>query len=120
MPISAGRLALATAAMLGGRVVCLHDGSCCMQVVARTREDILAARGVKPTLSPNLNVLATVEALDVKRLLFIGVGCQVQVRQLARSPASRARLPPRLPVLCVVERRLALDKLGVLGTNCLV
>lgn len=48
-------------------------------MVARTVEDILAARGVKPTLSPNLNVLATIEALpDVKRLLFIGVGCQVR------------------------------------------
>lgn len=48
-----------------------------MQVVARCKEDIMKARGVKPTLSPNLNVLATVEALDVKKLLFIGVGCQV-------------------------------------------
>ena len=46
-------------------------------MVARCREDIIKARGVKPTLSPNLNTLATVEALDVKRLLFIGVGCQV-------------------------------------------
>lgn len=48
-------------------------------MVARTPEDILAARGVKPTLSPNLEVLATVEALagTVKKLLFIGVGCQV-------------------------------------------
>lgn len=44
--------------------------------MARCKEDILAAKGVKPTLSPNLNVLATVEALDVRRLLFIGVGCQ--------------------------------------------
>jgi coenzyme F420-reducing hydrogenase beta subunit len=49
----------------------------CAQMVAWSKADILAARGVKPTLSPNLNVLATVEALDVKRLLFIGVGCQV-------------------------------------------
>ncbi len=48
-----------------------------MQLVARSKEDIIKARGVKPTLSPNLNTLATVEALDVKRLLFIGVGCQV-------------------------------------------
>ena len=46
------------------------------QMVARCKADILAARGVKPTLSPNLNTLATVEALGVKRLLFIGVGCQ--------------------------------------------
>ena len=50
-----------------------------MQVVARSKDDILKAKGVKPTLSPNLNTLAIVEALDVKRLLFIGVGCQVGV-----------------------------------------
>lgn len=68
-------------------------------VVARSVEDILAARGVKPTLSPNLNVLATVEALQVKRLLFIGVGCQVQA-------------------LRSIEPHLNLDKLYVLGTNC--
>lgn len=49
-----------------------------LQLVARCKEDILKAKGVKPTLSPNLNTLATVEALDVKKLLFIGVGCQVQ------------------------------------------
>jgi len=68
-------------------------------LVARSAADILAARGVKPTLSPNLNVLATVEALDVKKLLFIGVGCQVQA-------------------LRSVEPYLGLDKLYVLGTNC--
>lgn len=34
-------------------------------MVATTAEDIIAARGVKPCLSPNLNVLATVEALQV-------------------------------------------------------
>jgi hypothetical protein len=34
-------------------------------VLARTPEEVLAARGVKPTLSPNLNVLALVE---VRRL----------------------------------------------------
>jgi hypothetical protein len=46
-------------------------------------------------------VLATVEALapEVKRLLFIGVGCQVQA-------------------LRAVERHLGLEKLYVLGTNC--
>jgi len=45
-------------------------------VVAFT-EDILASKGVKPTLSPNLSVLATAESLKVKRLFFIGVRCQV-------------------------------------------
>lgn len=68
-------------------------------VVARSRQDILAARGVKPTLSPNLSVLATVEALDVKRLLFIGVGCQVQA-------------------LRAIQPHLNLEQLYVLGTNC--
>lgn len=68
-------------------------------IVARTVEDIMKARGVKPTLSPNLNVLATVEALQVKKLLFIGVGCQVQA-------------------LRSIEPYLNLDKLYVLGTNC--
>ncbi|KAF6262368.1 coenzyme F420 hydrogenase [Scenedesmus sp. NREL 46B-D3] len=70
-------------------------------VVARTAADIIAARGVKPTLSPNLEVLATVEALagSVKRLLFIGVGCQVQA-------------------LRAVEPYLGLEQLYVLGTNC--
>lgn len=51
--------------------------ACAVQFVARCKEDILKAKGVKPTLSPNLDTLAMVEALDVKRLLFIGVGCQV-------------------------------------------
>ncbi|MEW5312039.1 MAG: hypothetical protein WDW38_003702 [Sanguina aurantia] len=68
-------------------------------MVAMCVEDILKARGVKPVLSPNLDVLATVEALQVKKLLFIGVGCQVQA-------------------LRSVEKYLGLEKLYVLGTNC--
>ncbi|GJR05641.1 7-hydroxymethyl chlorophyll a reductase, chloroplastic [Tanacetum coccineum] len=68
-------------------------------VLARTPEEVLAAKGVKPTLSPNLNTLALVEAAGVKRLLFCGVGCQVQA-------------------LRSVEQYLNLDKLYVLGTNC--
>ena len=55
----------------------VHKCIAMLQMVARCKEDILKAKGVKPTLSPNLNTLATVEALDVKKLLFIGVGCQV-------------------------------------------
>ncbi|KAL6313022.1 hypothetical protein AAG906_037860 [Vitis piasezkii] len=68
-------------------------------VLARTPDEVLAAKGVKPTLSPNLNTLALVEAAGVKRLLFCGVGCQVQA-------------------LRSVEQHLNLDKLYVLGTNC--
>ncbi|XP_073279112.1 7-hydroxymethyl chlorophyll a reductase, chloroplastic isoform X2 [Primulina huaijiensis] len=63
------------------------------------QEEILAAKGVKPTLSPNLNTLALVEAAGVRRLLFCGVGCQVQA-------------------LRSVEPYLNLEKLYVLGTNC--
>ncbi|KAG8369745.1 hypothetical protein BUALT_Bualt14G0045700 [Buddleja alternifolia] len=68
-------------------------------ILARTPEEVLAAKGVKPTLSPNLNTLALVEAAGVKRLLFCGVGCQVQA-------------------LRSVEQHLNLEKLYVLGTNC--
>ncbi|KAL7105658.1 hypothetical protein ACP275_07G057800 [Erythranthe tilingii] len=68
-------------------------------ILARTPEEVLAARGVKPTLSPNLNTLELVEAAGVKRLLFCGVGCQVQA-------------------LRSVEHHLNLEKLYVLGTNC--
>jgi len=46
--------------------------------LAMTEEEVIAARGVKPSLSPNLDVLAEVEARGIKKLLFIGVGCQVQ------------------------------------------
>ena len=58
-------------------------------VVARTAADVMAARGVKPVLSPSLAVLPTLEALSsdgsIAAILFIGVGCQVQaVRSVAR------------------------------------
>uniref|UniRef100_A0A0E0KP21 7-hydroxymethyl chlorophyll a reductase, chloroplastic n=1 Tax=Oryza punctata TaxID=4537 RepID=A0A0E0KP21_ORYPU len=64
-------------------VVCVQsdpdDRLAPMPVLARTPDEVIAAKGVKPTLSPNLNTLALVEAAGVKRLLFCGVGCQVQV-----------------------------------------
>lgn len=117
--------------------------TCSPQVVARSRKDILAARGVKPTLSPNLSVLATVEALGVKRLLFIGVGCQVQVSRPAQravslmslifsylsfapsqtstgAPVGPLSLPFTSQALRAVEPYLGLEKLYVLGTNCVV
>jgi coenzyme F420-reducing hydrogenase beta subunit len=68
-------------------------------VIARTPEEILAARVNKPTLSPNLSVLEQVEQSGMKRLLVIGVGCQIQA-------------------LRAVEEKLGLEKLYVLGTPC--
>jgi 3,8-divinyl protochlorophyllide a 8-vinyl-reductase (ferredoxin) len=70
-----------------------------MPVIARTPEEILAARVNKPTLSPNLSVLDLVEQSGLKRLLVIGVGCQVQA-------------------LRAVQDKLGIEKLYVLGMPC--
>lgn len=68
-------------------------------VIARTPEEVLAARVNKPTLSPNLSVLEQVEQSQMKRLLVIGVGCQIQA-------------------LRAVQNQLGLEKLYVLGMPC--
>ncbi|MDH6061913.1 Coenzyme F420 hydrogenase/dehydrogenase, beta subunit C-terminal domain [Chrysosporum bergii ANA360D] len=70
-----------------------------MPVIARTPEEILAARVNKPTLSPNLSILEQIEQSGMKKLLVIGVGCQIQA-------------------LRAVEKQLGLEKLYVLGTPC--
>ncbi|NJR40601.1 MAG: hypothetical protein HC781_19435 [Leptolyngbyaceae cyanobacterium CSU_1_4] len=70
-----------------------------MPIIARTPAEILAARVNKPTLSPNLSVLEQIEQSGMKRLLVIGVGCQIQA-------------------LRAVEKELGLEKLYVLGTPC--
>jgi 3,8-divinyl protochlorophyllide a 8-vinyl-reductase (ferredoxin) len=68
-------------------------------ILAKTPEEILAARVNKPTLSPNLSILEEIEKAKMKRLLVIGVGCQIQA-------------------LRSVEKDLGLEKLYVLGTPC--
>jgi coenzyme F420 hydrogenase subunit beta len=68
-------------------------------ILARTSEEVLAARMNKPTLSPNLSILEEVEQSGMKRVLAIGVGCQIQA-------------------LREVEHHLGLEKLYVLGTPC--
>jgi 3,8-divinyl protochlorophyllide a 8-vinyl-reductase (ferredoxin) len=70
-----------------------------MPIIARTPEEVLAAKVNKPTLSPNLSVLEQIEQSGMKRLLVIGVGCQIQA-------------------LRTVEKELGLEKLYVLGTPC--
>ncbi len=70
-----------------------------MPMIATTAEEILAARVNKPTLSPNLSVLEQIEESGMKRLLVIGVGCQIQA-------------------LRAVQDKLGLEKLYVLGTPC--
>ncbi|MDB9315476.1 Coenzyme F420 hydrogenase/dehydrogenase, beta subunit C-terminal domain [Spirulina sp. CS-785/01] len=70
-----------------------------MPIIARTPEEVLAAKVNKPTLSPNLSVLEQIEQSGMKRLLVIGVGCQIQA-------------------LRAVQDKLGLEKLYVLGTPC--
>jgi len=97
---------IAVAMLTQGRV----EGVVCVQnteedrfqpqpILATTPEEILAARVNKPTLSPNLSVLEQIEQSGLKRLLVIGVGCQIQA-------------------LRAVEQQLGLEKLYVLGTPC--
>jgi 3,8-divinyl protochlorophyllide a 8-vinyl-reductase (ferredoxin) len=68
-------------------------------VLARTPEQVLAARVNKPTLSPNLEVLEQLPGSGIERLLAIGVGCQIQA-------------------LRAVQATLPLQKLYVLGLPC--
>ncbi len=70
-----------------------------MPIVATTPEEILAARVNKPTLSPNLSVIEQIEKSDMKRVLAIGVGCQIQA-------------------LRAVQDKIGLEKLYVLGLPC--
>ena len=68
-------------------------------VLARTPEEVLAARINKPTLSPNLEVLEQLPGSGIRRLLAIGVGCQIQA-------------------LRAVQPTLPLEQLYVLGLPC--
>jgi coenzyme F420-reducing hydrogenase beta subunit len=69
-------------------------------ILAKTPEEVLRGRGVKPALAPSLQVLDQIKAdKSIRKLLFCGVGCAVQ--------AFRA-----------VEADLNLDEVYVMGTNC--
>ena len=69
-------------------------------ILARSANDVLRGRGVKPALAPSLRVLDEIQNdPTIRRLLFCGVGCAVQ--------AFRA-----------VQSELELEEVYVLGTNC--
>ena len=65
-------------------VVCIanEDGgtwSSPAPILAKTVEDVLKGRGVKPALAPSLRVLDKIKAdSTIRKLLFCGVGCAVQ------------------------------------------
>jgi len=51
-------------------------------IVAKTVEDVLRGRGVKPALAPSLAVLDEIKNdEEIERLLFCGVGCAVQGKE---------------------------------------
>ena len=65
-------------------VVCIaneeHDKwSSPKPIIAKTPEDVLRGRGVKPALAPSLKVLDEIRTdKSIRKLLFCGVGCAVQ------------------------------------------
>jgi len=70
-------------------------------IVARTPEEVLRGRGVKPSLAPSLAVLDDIRRdPTIKRLLFCGVGCAVQAFRAVQSSLTN------------------LEEVYVLGTNC--
>ncbi|KAL6185222.1 hypothetical protein ACLB2K_041356 [Fragaria x ananassa] len=96
----------------------LEDRFSPMPVLARTPEEVLAAKGVKPTLSPNLNTLALVEVDK-------GIVNKWAWPSFALSSVSVVNpLPCKetsilwVQALRSVEHHLNLEKLYVLGTNC--
>jgi coenzyme F420 hydrogenase subunit beta len=67
--------------------------------LARTPEEVRASAGNKPCISPGLSLLDEVQALGLKRLAFIGTGCQVQM-------------------LRALEPKLDFTKLYIIGIPC--
>ncbi len=68
-------------------------------ILARTPAEVLATAGNKPCLSPNLRLLDSVREQGIRRLAFVGTGCQVHA-------------------LRGVEDELGLDQLYVIGIPC--
>jgi coenzyme F420 hydrogenase subunit beta len=68
-------------------------------VLARTPEEVFATAGNKPCLSPNLALLDQVRESGVKRLAFVGTGCQVHMLRAA-------------------QQELGLERLDVIGIPC--
>ncbi len=68
-------------------------------ILARTPAEVRASAGNKPCLAPSLSLLDDVRASGVKRLAFIGTGCQVHMLRAA-------------------EAELGLEQLYVIGIPC--
>jgi coenzyme F420-reducing hydrogenase beta subunit len=67
--------------------------------LARTPDEVRASAGNKPCISPGLEVIDEVRASGLKRIAFIGMGCQVHA-------------------LRALEEELGLERLYVIGLPC--
>jgi coenzyme F420 hydrogenase subunit beta len=67
--------------------------------LARTPQEVLDSAGNKPCISPGLRVLDEVQSSGIRRLAFVGVGCQVHA-------------------LRAIEHELGLEQLYVIGLPC--
>lgn len=61
-------------------------------ILARTPQAVRGCAGNKPALSPNLALLDQLRAEGVRRLAFIGAGCQVQMLRALEPELGRERL----------------------------
>ena len=69
-------------------------------IIAKSTDEVMRGRGVKPALAPSLRVLDEIRNdSSIRRLLFCGVGCAVQAFR-------------------TIQDDLGLDEVFVLGTNC--
>lgn len=60
--------------------------------LARTPEEVRASAGNKPCLSPTLEIIDEVRACGLKRVAFIGMGCQVHALRALEAELGLARL----------------------------
>jgi coenzyme F420-reducing hydrogenase beta subunit len=70
-----------------------------LPVLARTPEEVRASAGNKPCISPSLEILDQVRASGLKRIAFIGMGCQIHA-------------------LRALEDELGLERLYIIGLPC--
>lgn len=70
-----------------------------LPILARTPDEVRATRGNKPCLAPTLDVLTQVRQSGLRRIAYIGTGCQVHA-------------------LRAIEDQLGLERLYVIGIPC--
>jgi len=70
-----------------------------LPILARTPDEVRATRGNKPCLAPTLDVLTQVRQAGLRRIAYIGTGCQVHA-------------------LRAIEDQLGLERLYIIGIPC--